>query len=57
MAEDNRDRERERAAEREAEIGSELDRIEQDPDQVPEGNEDLGTQSSPSGEPKEDEEG
>lgn len=41
-------------AEREAEINAEMARVGQDPDQVQEGSENLGTQSAPSGEPRGD---
>lgn len=56
MADDNQNRAREADAEREAEIASEMDRVDQDPDQVSEGDRNLGTQSAPSGTPREDDE-
>ena len=49
MAEDDQDRAREMEAERRAEIESELERIDQDPDRVDDADESLGTQSAPSG--------
>ena len=49
MAEDNRDR----ATEREADIAAELQRIGQNPNQVDEGSDSLGTQSTESGSPRE----
>lgn len=54
MAEDDRDRESEREAEREAEITAEMERVGQNPEQVSEGSESLGTQSADSGEPRQD---
>ena len=50
MAEDDADRTRETEAEHEAEIESELKRVGQDPDQVRDGSDSLGTQRSESGE-------
>lgn len=55
MADKNQNRQREQAAEREAEINSEMERVDQDPDQVQEGSEDLGTQNAPSGQPQDEE--
>ena len=46
MAEDDADRANEYEAEREAEIEDELERVDQDPDQVDAGG-DLGTQNAP----------
>lgn len=54
MAEDDQDRTREKEAELEAEIDSEMERIGQNPDQVQEGSENLGTQSAASGNPREE---
>lgn len=54
MAEDDKDRANETEAEREAEITAEMERVGQDPDQVQEGSENLGTQNAPSGELRED---
>lgn len=53
MAEDDQDRARETRAEREAEITSEMERVDQDPDQVNEGSDSLGAQNAPSGTPRE----
>ncbi|ARS89112.1 hypothetical protein [Natrarchaeobaculum aegyptiacum] len=47
MAEDDADRANEVEAEREAEIGEELERIDRDRDEVSEGDSDLGTQNAP----------
>ncbi|WP_440765041.1 hypothetical protein [Natronorubrum sp. DTA7] len=47
MAEDDADRANEYEAEREAEIEDELERVDQDPDQVDAGDDDLGTQNAP----------
>ncbi|WP_121741060.1 hypothetical protein [Natronorubrum halophilum] len=47
MAEDDADRANEYEAEREAEIEDELERVDQDPDQVDDGSGDLGTQNAP----------
>lgn len=52
MAEDDQDRANEMEAEREAEINSEMERVDQDPDQVQEGSENLGRQSAESGTPR-----
>ena len=52
MAEDDTDRVDEHEAEREAEIEDELDRIDRDPDEVDDGDANLGTQNAP----REDEE-
>jgi hypothetical protein len=57
MAEDGVDRERELEEEREAEIASELRRVGEDPDEVGEGEESLGTQNAPTGEVREGTEG
>jgi len=54
MAKDDQDRANEKKAEQEAEINAEMERVGQDPDQVQEGSENLGTQSAPSGEPRGD---
>lgn len=53
MAKDDQDRANEMEAEREAEINAEMERVGQDPEQVSEGSESLGTQNAPSGEPRE----
>lgn len=47
MAEDDTDRRDEREAEREAEIDDELERIDRDPDEVDDGDDDLGKQNAP----------
>lgn len=47
MAEDNTDRADEYEAEREAEIEEELERVDRDPDEVDDGDDDLGTQNAP----------
>ncbi len=47
MAEDDTDRADEYEAEREAEIEDELERIDRDPDEVDDGDDDLGTQNAP----------
>ncbi|NUB92905.1 hypothetical protein HT576_18015 [Haloterrigena sp. SYSU A121-1] len=47
MAEDDSDRANEHEAEREAEIEDEMERVDQDPDQVDEGDDDLGKQNAP----------
>lgn len=47
MAEDDSDRANEHEAEREAEINEELERIDRDPDEVDEGDDNLGTQNAP----------
>ncbi|ELY64520.1 hypothetical protein C489_17244 [Natrinema versiforme JCM 10478] len=47
MAEDDSDRANEYEAEREAEIEDELERIDRDPDEVDEGDGNLGTQNAP----------
>lgn len=54
MAEDDNDRANEAAAEREAEIESEMKRVGQDPDQVSEGSDSLGTQNAESGSPRDE---
>lgn len=59
MAEDDTDRADELEAEREAEIEDELERIGRDPDEVDEGDGDLGTQNAPrtdEGDPESDDE-
>lgn len=55
MVEDDRDRASETEAERAAEIESELERVGENPEQVDDGSETLGSQSAPSGEVREDE--
>lgn len=47
MAEEDSDRKNEKQAEREAEVEEELERIDRDPDEVDEGDDDLGTQNAP----------
>lgn len=47
MAQDDTDRVDEREAERNAEIVEEMERIGRDPDEVDEGDDDLGTQNAP----------
>lgn len=47
MAEDDADRANEAEAEREAEIEEELERIDRDPDEVADGDSNLGTQNAP----------
>ncbi|WP_255168156.1 hypothetical protein [Natrononativus amylolyticus] len=47
MAEDDTDRRDEHEAEREAEIEDELERIDRDPDEVDDGDDDLGKQNAP----------
>ncbi|MCU4973086.1 hypothetical protein OB955_10065 [Halobacteria archaeon AArc-m2/3/4] len=47
MAEDDTDRADEYEAEREAEIEDELERVDRDPEEVDEGDGDLGTQNAP----------
>lgn len=54
MAEDDQDRAREAEAEREAEIEEEMKRVGEDPDQLQDGESDLGKQSAPSGEVREE---
>lgn len=56
MAEDDTDRADELEAEREAEIEEELERIDRNPDEVDEGDDNLGTQNAPrsDGEPTDD---
>ncbi len=46
MAEDDTDRANEYEAEREAEIEEELERVDRDPDEVDDGDDDLGTQNA-----------
>lgn len=55
MADDDQNRAREAEAEREAEINSEMERVDQDPDQVDDGSESLGTESAESGTPRDGE--
>lgn len=55
MADDDQDRTREAEAERRAEIESEMERVDQNPEQVEEGSDTLGTQSADSGSPREEE--
>lgn len=57
MAEDDRDSDRERGIQRETEAEAEMEHVDQDPDQVQEGDDSLGTQSAPSGAPRDREEG
>ena len=52
MAKDDEDRANEMEAEREAEIEAEMERVGQNPEQVDDGTDSLGTQSAPSGEPR-----
>ena len=47
MAEDDTDRADELEAEREAEVEDELERIGRDPDEIDDGDGDLGTQNAP----------
>ena len=47
MAEDDADRADELEAEREAEVEDELERIGRDPDEIDDGDGDLGTQNAP----------
>ena len=47
MAEDDTDRKDEYEAEREAEIEDEMERVDQDPDQVDAGDDGLGKQNAP----------
>ncbi|QLG48164.1 hypothetical protein [Natrinema halophilum] len=47
MAEDDADRANEHEAERQAEVNEELERIDCDPDEVDDGDDDLGTQNAP----------
>lgn len=47
MAEDDTDRADEYEAEREAEVEEELERVDRDPDEVDDGDDDLGTQNAP----------
>jgi hypothetical protein len=49
MAKDDQDRAREKAAEREAEIESEMRRVGQNPEQLSDGRDTLGSQSAESG--------
>ncbi|GAB7020147.1 hypothetical protein [Halostagnicola bangensis] len=53
MAEDDTDRKDEYEAEREAEIEDELERIDRDPDEVDDGDDNLGTQNAPRSENEE----
>lgn len=55
MADDDQDRTRGREAEREAEIEPEMKRIDQDPNQVDEGSENLGAQNAGIGSPRDEE--